>query len=290
MVAVDVAFPEPCILGESPVWDVAGAALWWVDVRAPAIHRWSPSGGRHARFAMPALAGSIVLRAKGGLLVGLQTGFQFFDPTTSRFAPVAAPERDLPLNRPNDAKCDRAGRYWCGTMEDYGANARGTLYRIDSDLRPTAVDGPFFVPNSLAFAADGRRMFFTDTGRGDILAFDYDQATGTRGAASVLIAAGAAPGRPDGSTLDEEGCLWNARYGGGVVVRIAPDGRIDRTIALPVSQPTSCAFGGAGLDELYVTTAAQRLSPERREAEPHAGAVFVLRPGVRGIPDTSFAG
>ena len=104
MVAVEVAVDEPCLLGESPVWDVAGAALWWVDVRAPAIHRWSPSTGRRERFAMPALAGSIVLRAKGGLLVGLQTGFAFFDPATGLFEPLAAPEPDRPKNRPNDAK------------------------------------------------------------------------------------------------------------------------------------------------------------------------------------------
>lgn len=239
---------------------------------------------------MPALVGSIVPRASGGLLVGLQTGFHFFSPATGELELIARPEAELPKNRPNDARCDRAGRYWCGTMEDYGANARGTLYRMDADRTLHAVDGPFFVPNSLAFSADGARMHFADTRRGDIVSFVYDVATGERSAARVLLAAGVAPGHPDGSCIDADGCLWNARYGGSAVVRVTPHGRVDRIVELPVSQPTSCAFGGAQLDELYITTARQRLDAGQLASQSAAGCVLVVRPGVSGIPEARFAG
>ena len=290
MTAVDVALNRPCILGESPFWDAATGALWWVDIRAPAILAWTPATGECRSWTMPALVGSIVPRRAGGLLVGLQSGFHFFNPRTEALELIAAPETQLPKNRPNDARCDRAGRYWCGTMEDYGENARGTLYRMDADRRLETIDGPFFVPNSICFTPDGTRMFFTDTRRGDILVFDYDTATGTRAKPRVLLAATAAPGRPDGSTVDAEGCLWNARYGGGCVIRVTPDGRLDRLVELPVSQPTSCAFGGARRDELYVTSAAQRLTPDQHAQQPAAGTVLVLRPGTTGVDDTRFAG
>lgn len=290
MVAVDVALDRPCILGESPFWDAAEGALWWVDIRAPAILAWTPATGECRSWTMLALVGSIVPRRAGGLLVGLQSGFHFFDPRTQALETIAAPETQLSRNRPNDARCDRAGRYWCGTMEDYGENARGTLYRMDADRRLEAIDGPFFVPNSICFTPDGTRMFFTDTRRGDILVYDYDTATGTRANPRVLLAAGAAPGRPDGSTVDAEGCLWNARYGGGCVIRVTPDGRLDRIVEVPVSQPTSCSFGGARRDVLYVTTAAQRLTAEQRARQRYAGCVFALHPGTAGVDDTPFAG
>lgn len=290
MTGVEIAIREPCILGESAFWDAATGTLWFVDIRAPSIQAWTPATGAHRRWLMPALVGSIVPRAAGGLLAGLQTGFHLFDPATGARELIAPAEPALPKNRPNDARCDRAGRYWCGTMEDYGQNAAGTLYRMEPDRSLHAEGGPYFVPNSLTFSPDGRRMTFTDTRRGDILAFDYDPATARRANPRVLLAADAAPGRPDGSCVDGEGCVWNARYGGGCVVRVTPQGRVDRVIELPATQVTSCCFGGAQLDELYVTTAAQRLTPDQLSAQPAAGCVLVIRPGVSGVPEACFAG
>lgn len=290
MSKVEIAVREPCILGESPFWDADTATLWWVDIRAPSIQAWTPSTGAHRRWLMPAFVGSIVPRAKGGLIAGLQHGFHGFDPGTGSLTLIVESEPALPKNRPNDARCDRRGRLWCGTMEDFGLNAAGTLYRLDPDQRLHAIDGPYFVPNSMTFTADGRRMTFTDTRQGDILAYDYDNDSGTRSNPRVLLAAGAAPGRPDGSAIDAEGCVWNARYGGSAVVRVTPDGRLDRIVELPASQATSCAFGGTRLDELYVTTAAQRLTPEQLSAQPAAGSVLVLRPGVCGVPEANYGG
>lgn len=286
----EIAFRGPYELGESIFWDEDAAALWWVDIRAPSIERWSPTTGVHQRWSMPALIGSIVPRAQGGLIAGLQTGFHRFDPERSAFELISAPEAHLPKNRPNDARCDRAGRYWCGTMEDYGQSAAGTLYRMEPGGLPQAIEGPFFVPNSITFSPDGRTMTFTDTRRGDILAYPYDPDSGQRGQPRLLLAAHGAAGRPDGSAMDAEGCLWSTRYGGSAVVRVTPLGRVDRVIDLPASQPTSCAFGGSRLDELYITTAAQRLPADQRAREPGTGHVLVVRPGVCGLPESRFAG
>ncbi len=133
-------------------------------------------------------------------------------------------------------------------------------------------------------------MYFTEPAVARIDAYAFDVGTGSLGASRVLAEPGAAPGRPDGSTVDEAGCLWNARYGGSAIVRFAPDGRVDRIVTLPVSQVTSCAFGGPGLDTLFVTTATQRLTPEQRAREPLAGGLFALSAGVRGLPEPRFAG
>ncbi|MBL8700857.1 MAG: SMP-30/gluconolactonase/LRE family protein [Alphaproteobacteria bacterium] len=290
MTQVDIAVREPTILGESPFWDGAAGLLWWIDIRAPSIQAWSPATGAHRRWLMPATIGCIVPRARGGLLVGLHTGFHAFDPATGALAPIARPDPELPDNRPNDARCDRNGRFWCGTMENYGRTRTGSLYRLDADRALHKVDGPYIVPNSITFAPDGRRMTFTDTRQGDILAYDYDPATATRRGSRVLLAADGAPGRPDGSCVDAEGCVWNARFGGGCVVRVTPDGRVDRIIELPAINATACAFGGARLDELYVTTGTLRMTLEQLGAQPAAGSVFVLRPGVGGVPEAAYAG
>jgi sugar lactone lactonase YvrE len=291
MTAIDIAIREPFILGESPVWDPDFESLWFVDIRAPAIHRYTPSAIRHHRWLMPELVGCIALRATGGLVVGLQNGFHFFDPGNGALTPFAPSEPEKPRNRPNDAKCDRAGRFWVGTMEDYGTNAAGTMYVIDAALRPQPRFGGFTVPNSITFSSDSARFTFTDTrGAADILVHDYDTEAGVIGASRVLLPRNAAPGLPDGSTLDAEGCLWNARYGGGAVVRVTPQGRVDRIIELPTKQITACVFGGKDLDELYITSAAQRLTPAELAAQPEAGCVFVCRPGVTGVPDAKFVG
>jgi sugar lactone lactonase YvrE len=133
-------------------------------------------------------------------------------------------------------------------------------------------------------------MYFTDTAEGRILAFDYDPATGEPANERTFAALDTAPGRPDGSTVDEEGFLWNARYGGSCVVRYAPDGRVDRVVKLPVSQPTCCGFGGPDLRTLFITSAAQFLRPDQRAREPEAGSLFGFEPGVQGLPEPLFAG
>jgi sugar lactone lactonase YvrE len=146
------------------------------------------------------------------------------------------------------------------------------------------------IPNSLAWSPDGRTMYFTDTTDGRILVHDYDVDSGQPGTPKVFAEAKSAVGHPDGSTVDEAGGLWNARYAGSSVVRFTPDGRVDRVVELPVSQVTCCAFGGAALDTLFITTATQRMSPEARAAEPLAGGLFAIDVGIKGVAETRFAG
>jgi sugar lactone lactonase YvrE len=292
---VECVVRDNFLLGEGPLWNARDESIWWVDILGPAIHRLTPATGARATWTMPASIGSFVFRPGGDLVVGLRSGFQIFDPQrykegTGALTMIAAPEADKPKNRPNDGKCDRDGRYWCGTMIDGGMEPTGSLYRIDRDRSCRKFLDGIKVPNSIAFAPDGKTMYFADTREGSIRAYAYDRAAGTLGAMRVLAAPGHAPGSPDGSTIDADGCLWSARYGGGMVVRIAPDGRVDRAIRLPVTQITAAAFGGPKLDTLYITTAAQRLAPEELARQPLAGALFAVRPGVSGLPEADFAG
>ncbi len=275
-------------LGESPNW-VAGEGFYWVDLRSPALHRLDLSGAIQS-WPMPETIGAVVTRAEGGVVVALRHGLHTFDPRTATLAPLVTVETGPPENRLNDAKCDQVGRIWCGSMWDYGARTNGALYRIDAARDVTRVRAGVTVANAIAFAPDGRTIYFTDTRRGDLERADFDPTTGEPGPWSIHAPAGAAPGAPDGATVDAQGYLWNARYQGGCLARFAPDGRLDRIVELPVTQPTSCAFGGPRLATLFVTTSTQKLAPEALAAQPFAGSLLALNVGVSGLPEPAFAG
>lgn len=288
-----MAFQVECVvkgedrLGECPLWCEREQVLWWIDSRAPSLKRWDPSAGGVRVLALPSVVGSVAFRERGGMLAALQTGIHFLDPATGVLETAAQPEAHLPENRFNDGRCDRAGRFWAGTMSDARREPSGSLYRLAANLECTRMRGDIVVPNSIAWSPDDRTMYFADTHRTRIWAFDYDLADGAISNERVLAEGG---GRPDGSCVDADGGLWNAEYGGWRIVRHAPDGRIDRVIEMPVANPTCCCFGGAALDTLYVTSATQRLTPEDRAKQPLAGSVFAVRPGVNGLPEARFAG
>jgi sugar lactone lactonase YvrE len=275
-------------LGEGPIWNPDDGRLWWTDIRGPALHAIEPTTGAHRSWPMSAMLGSFALAREGELLLALGTRLAWFRPEALELETIVDLEPDRPGNRLNDGRCDRHGRFWVGTMQDGGRAATGSLYRFGGDLVPVRARTGIGIPNSLAFSPDGATMYFADTLHGAILAFDYDPASGEPAKERVLATLESAPGRPDGSTVDAEGCLWNARYGGGCVVRYTPDGRVDRLIELPVSQVTCCAFGGPGLETLFITTAAQFLTGEKRRAEPLAGGLFAVPAGVRGLPEGRF--
>ena len=277
------------MLGESPVWSVREQALYFVDLRAPAVHRYAPTSGSMTSWPMPDLAGAVVLARARGLLVALASGVHRLDPLRGTTQALVAPEPRSLGNRMNESKSDRAGRLWTSTMRDYGAADSGALYRVDPGLGVVRWLAGLRVPNGLAWSPDDRTMYFADTGDGRIRAYDFDPDTGAPGAMRVLLDQGVAPGRPDGGTVDAEGCYWSARYGGGCVVRVTPGGAIDRVVALPVTQPTSCAFGDADLRTLYVTTARQRLDDGALRSQPAAGALFALRADVGGLPEPECA-
>jgi sugar lactone lactonase YvrE len=275
------------IVGESPVWCGESQRLWWIDIRAPALRRLDPSTGTLETFAMPDLCGAVMLTRDTRVLVSLRLGVFAFDPRTSALAPLVAPESPSLDNRLNESKCDRRGRLWVSTMRDFGLAASGALYRIDAGLACTRMLGEIIVPNAIAWSPDDRTMYFADTRDGRLRAYDFDAASGTLGTMRVLNEQGIA-GRPDGAAVDADGGVWSARYGGGAVARILPDGRIDRIVELPATQVTSCAFGGPDLRTLFITTARQKLTAEELAAQPAAGGLFALDPGVQGLPEPRF--
>lgn len=286
-VAVEVAADTADELGESAIWDEGSGRLWWVDMRAPALHGLDPASGHVASHEMPGLCPAVLPRAGGGLMIAVGLTWFAVDPAAGSLARLMTVEPEESANRVNDSRADRTGRLWTSTMRDRAAASTGTLYRsLDGRLVP--VLSPVTTPNALCFSPSGDRVYFADTVRGDLLVADLDDA-GSPGPFRVLVPDGGIPGKPDGACIDAEGHLWNARYGGGCVVRVAPDGRIVQTVPVPATQVTSCAFGGPDLRTLYVTTARQRLEPSALALQPLAGALFACRPGVAGLPETPCA-
>lgn len=287
-VAVELVADSADQLGECPIWDDRGRALYWVDSRGPSIKRLAAGTGELTVAPLPEIVGSIAFRERGGMLAATKSGIQFFDEKSSRLDAIARPEPHLPDNRFNDGRCDRAGRFWAGTMSDVRRDPVGTLYCLDAKLACTPLRNAIIIPNSLAWSPDGRTMYFADTNRHTIWAWDYDPATGAAMRERVFADTGA--GRPDGSCVDADGCLWNAEYGAARLVRYTPAGGVDRVIELPVANPTCCCFGGERLDELYITSARQRLTSAELARQPLAGSVLAVRPGARGLPESRFAG
>lgn len=285
---VEVAVRGADRLGECPLWDEREAALWWVDSREPAVKRFDPASGAVTMLALPEVVGSIAFREGGGMLAATKRGLHLLDPATGALEAKVNPEPERPDNRFNDGRCDRAGRFWAGSMSDVNRDPTGSLYRFDADFAHARLRNAIIIPNSLAFSPDGRTMYFADTNRHTIWAYDYDPASGA--ATRERVFADTAGGRPDGSCVDAEGGLWNAEYGAWRVVRYTPAGKVDRVVELPVANVTCCCFGGGDFGTLYVTSATQRMSPEDLARQPLAGSLFALRPGARGLPESRFAG
>jgi sugar lactone lactonase YvrE len=276
-------------LGEGPVWDERSKALYFVDIEAPALFRLDPETGVEQRWKMPAKIGCLALGASGsGAVLALATGFAHFDFAKGALTPLANPFAGAPDHRFNDGAADPAGRFWSGSMHLSTRQPTGKVYCLEGGQARAVFDG-FYVPNGFAWSADGTRFFINDSPRAMFVA-EFDAASGRVGAPYVFADVSAAPGYPDGMAMDEEGFLWNARWDGGGVARFAPDGRLDRFVRLPVSRPTSCAFGGPKLDRLYVTSARKGLDAGTLAREPLAGGVFAFDPGVKGLPARRWRG
>ena len=276
-------------VGESPVWDSETGAFYWIDVReTPTIYVLESGASRETAWPLAEDIGAIVPCDGGGLLAALRSGFAWFDPYSGRLDHLLDPEPELPGNRMNDGKCDSAGRFWCGSMNPETGLAEGSFYRLDSDLRCARLFGDLFTPNGPTWSLDGRALYLSDTRQGLIFVFDCDSATGQLGERRIFADLSAQPGGPDGATIDAEGFLWSAQFGGGCLIRYAPSGSIDRVVQMPVSKPASLAFGGEGYRTLYVTTASRGMSRVQLDAEPLAGRVLAMDVGVAGLPPARF--
>jgi sugar lactone lactonase YvrE len=295
---VEVALDCRNGVGEGPFWDRAAETLWWVDIPGRKLFRWRPGAGAPQVWPTHDFPSAVVLRRSGGAVVAMRDGLHFFDPKSGQFAPFVKLEPDRPENRTNDAKCDARGDFWVGTMQNNlnedGSDkpmtgAFGALYRVRPDGEFTReVDG-VGLSNTLAWTDDGRTLLFGDTGSNVILAYPVRD-DGGLGRPWVFRDAEGLPGYCDGSAIDAEGFLWNARFAGGCLVRLAPDGSLERKLELPVTNPTSCCFGGPDLKTLYVTSAAHGLRPEALVHRPHEGALLTVAVDVPGTPSERFAG
>lgn len=236
---------------------------------------------------MPDLVGSIALMSRGRLLVALRDKIVAFDPQTQTFEAVAAIESGNSDMRCNDGRCDRQGRFWFGTMNNITRGPEGSLNVLDRKHLCAEKLSGIQIPNGLAWSPDGRTMYFADSLTYTIYRYAFDPQTGAIGERR-LFAQTTPPAIPDGACVDAEGYLWSAEYGGWRLTRYAPNGIIDRSIELPVANPTSCAFGGPDLDILYVTTATQQLTAQELARQPLAGTILALSPGVRGLSEPSY--
>lgn len=273
-------------LGEGPVWDAGEGLLLWVDVLAGEVHRFDPVSGRDETIVLGTPVGAVLLRASGGLVVCRRGGIEALDPATGRrelLVEVDSPSRHILMN---DAACDAAGRLFAGTYDEREVAGAGALYRLDPTLELTDVVHEVTVSNGIGWSPDGQTMYYVDSPTRRVDAFAYDPASGELRDRRAFVESSGEP-QPDGLCVDEEGCIWVAFWDGWCVRRFSREGELVAEVAIPVERVTSCCFGGPGLDELYVTTA----RPDDPDpAQPLAGSLFRLRPGVRGLETHAFAG
>lgn len=276
------------ILGEGPLWHHAENALYWVDITGKKIQRYYPALGKLEVFEVPRMISALGLRQAGGFVCAAEDGFHFWSPEGNRFEPIHDPEKGKQGARFNDGKVDRAGRFWAGSMTSLGASS--ALYRLDPDLTVRHMVSNITISNGIGWSTDNQTIYYVDSNRLVIYAFDFDLNTGNISRQRDFLKFNANSGVPDGLTVDSEGFIWCAVYDGWKVVRIDPMGKIIEEVQLPIARPSSIAFGGRHLDELYITSIAEGLTTEEKAQQPMAGDLFMVMPGVRGLPEPAFAG
>jgi sugar lactone lactonase YvrE len=288
---VKVAAPA-CQVGESPVWHAAEQAWYWTDIPARTIWRLDAATGATSSWALPEMVACIAPRAAGGLVAGMESGVFRLELQPGGAAQAerlaAPPATQLTVGmRFNDGRCDRQGRFWSGTMfmDMAASRADGHLYRYDAQGLSQPLVSGLLTQNGLAWSPGGRTMYLSDSHpqRQLVWAFDYDLDDGLPSNQRLLVDMNRHPGRPDGATVDADGCYWTAANDAGLLLRFTPDGRLDRQIALPMAKPSMPCFGGPGLDTLLVTSINPGVDDE------WAGATVLLHPGVQGLPEVPFA-
>ncbi len=283
-------------VAEGPVWDAAKQRLFWVDIIGKTIHA-HHKNGKDQVWQSDDFPTALALSKTGNkALVALASGMAWLELETGKFTRYAEPDT-MPGNRLNEGKCDPQGRFWAGTMQtnlnadgsgkDMDRNS-GALFRIDPDGSTSQhTEHEFGIANTLAWSLDGTTFYFGDSIRNVIFAYDWHAEDGSISNRRVHLE-GFERGAPDGSAIDEDGCLWNARFGGSCLVRITPRGTIDQIIELPVTNPTSCTFGGSDKKTLYVTSAQFTLSDEQLMTNPLEGAILSAQVPIAGMTDQKF--
>jgi L-arabinonolactonase len=290
---VTCVLPARAKLGECPVWDERLGRLYWVDIDGRRVHRFDPATGDDEERSLPGRPGSIAMTADSDrLLVAMEHLLVWLEWESGEVTPWFELEEERPGVRLNDGRCDPAGRFWVGSMHVPSSAHRfaGMLHRIEPDGVVATTRREVGVANGLAFSPDGRTMYFADTLRDTVWSYRYDADSGTTSNEQVFIDFTGLPGRPDGGCVDEAGCYWIACVYGWAVARVTPDGTVDRVIEVPVEKPTMPAFGGPGLETLFVTSIGVRDGDAPTPGQHEPGGLFAVTPGVRGIPEPVFTG
>ncbi len=292
MSEVERVLPVNNKLGEGPVWSSEEQALYWVDIECNCFYRMYPTTGKYEVFDVDVPIGVLALRASGGLVIATKKGFAFWDQQNGlRF--IVDPEANKPYTRFNDGAVDCQGRFWAGTMCDPPQaceESEGCLYRLDANGSAHTMETGLTISNGIGWSPDNQRMYLTDSPQHMIYMYDFDAATGAIENRRSFIHTPDEAGIPDGLAVDGEGFIWSARWGGWKVTRYDPNGKVERAISLPVQYPTSCAFGGEHLDELYITSAWTALSEEQKMQQPYAGDLFRVKTDIQGLERPKFVG
>jgi L-arabinonolactonase len=276
--------------GEGAFWNDQDQRVWWTDIHGKHLWWFEPATGSSGSVPMSDRVCCFAPRRTGGFIVAFAKEIAFFDPASGKTSRIQRFEPEQADTRLNDGRTDRQGRFIAGGMNEGSGARTSTVVRVDVDGSVATIISEVGCANSTCFSPDGKRMYFADSFVGTIWLYDYDPISGTPADRRVLKDFKGDQGVPDGSCIDAEGAVWNAVWEGSRVIRILPDGTIDRTIEVPALKPTCCAFGGPDLATLYITTSRLQSTGEQLSAEPTAGSLFACRPGVRGIADAAFAG
>lgn len=287
---IEIIIKRRSLVGEGTIWDYEKSVLYWVDILDQKVFIYDPAKETNKTIDTLQAVGTVVPRASGGLMVALHNGFASLDIQTGVMQPFGDPERKIPANRFNDGKCDPAGRFWAGTMEFNGATGCGSLYCLETDGTITKKLDDISISNGIVWSHDHQTMYFIDTARNNVRAFAYDLTTGAISNDRITVT-NQDSGFFDGMTIDEEGMLWIAIFGGAAVRRYHPEtGRLLATIELPTKYITSCAFGGPNLDELYITSATHQMSEAELNADPLGGTLFRVKSATKGIKSLAYKG
>jgi len=285
--------PAQSRLGEGPLWQPDEQALYWVDIHQARIERYHPTSGARRTFQFTEAVTALGIRADGGFITAGAGGFRLWDGQSDNTESILDPEADLPKNRFNDGAVGPDGRFWAGSMceqVDLQAAPPGSLYRMDNNLNAEKLVSGLHISNGLGWSPDLAHFYLTDSPRKIIYRYEYDPASSQIANPLVWVHSPDEPGVPDGLAVDAEGCIWSAQWGGWKVIRYDPDGRLMLEIQMPVEHPTSCAFGGPNLEDLFITSAWTPLTAAERAQQPLAGDVFCVSPGIRGLPLNRFSG
>lgn len=292
MTTAELLLDTKSILGEGPLWDLEDQCLWWINIEAGQVHRFDPASGKNDTYEIGQRVGTVVRRQSGGLVLALVDGLATYDPESRKLDILCDPEADKPNNRFNDGKCDPQGRFWAGTLNFTDEDQPdGALYCLHTDGTIVKHFDGVRVSNGIVWTSDSQTMYYIDSPTRCIDAFDFNAATGEISNRRTAVKFTEAQGYPDGMTIDSEDMIWVAQWAGWGVSRFNPQtGELLEKIDVPSAQVTACAFGGPELEDLYITTARRGIEGEALDKQPHAGGLFVARPGVKGVPSYRYQG